>query len=123
MHSTMAASKAGQLKGCTIIGASNSMATEKPILTNSHDMKLTALLTADMPEGRPVVPRANNAPGTTTTAAPYSSDHAHIEFRVTSPASKAITPPKAAWAATTHHGESTGWLARQAAASCLVSDL
>ena len=54
-------SNAGQLRGCTSLGASISMATETPIFTNSHDMKLTALTPGDMLESRLVMPRAINA--------------------------------------------------------------
>ena len=70
MHNTRPASNAGQLRGCTILGASASMATETAILTISHNMKLTALLPGDMLESLLVMPRANSAPGTTTVAAP-----------------------------------------------------
>jgi len=52
------------------------MTTETAILTISHNMKLTALLPGDMLEIRLVMPRAIKAPGTTTVAAPYSTDHA-----------------------------------------------
>ena len=70
MHNTRPTSKAGQLKGCTIFGAKTNIATVAPIFTNSHNMKLTALLTGDMLDNLLVMPRAINAPGTTTAAAP-----------------------------------------------------
>ena len=70
MHSTIPASKASQLKGCTSLGATISMAIETAILTISHNMKLTALAPGDMLLSRLVMPRAIKAPGTTTVAAP-----------------------------------------------------
>ena len=51
------------------------MATETPILPNSHNMKLTADTPGAMLVSRLVMPRAIKAPGTTTVAAPYSTDH------------------------------------------------
>ena len=76
MHSTSATSKAGQLKCGTNLGAPISSATETAIFTISHDMKLTADTPGDMLVSRLVMPRAIKAPGTTTVAAPYSTDHA-----------------------------------------------
>jgi len=69
MHNTKPASKASQLRGCTIFGASTSIATDTPILTISHNMKLTALAPGDTLERRLVMPRAIKAPGTTTVIA------------------------------------------------------
>jgi hypothetical protein len=57
-------------QGCTSFGASISIATETPILTISHNMKLTALAPGDTLDRRLVMPRAIKAPGTTTVAAP-----------------------------------------------------
>ncbi len=70
MHSTIVASKAGQLRGCTSFDASINMATETPIFTMLHDMTLTALAPGDTLLSRLVMPRAIKAPGTTTTATP-----------------------------------------------------
>ena len=70
VHNTRPTSRAGQLRGCTIFGASISIATETPILTISHNMKLTALAPSDTLDRRLVMPRAIKAPGTTTVAAP-----------------------------------------------------
>lgn len=123
MHSTMPTSNAGQLRGCTSFGASTSMATETPILTTSHNMKLTALLPGDMLENRLVMPRAIKAPGTTTVAAPYSTDHPNSFFPVTSDASAASTTPTPTWTSTTRQGDSGGSLARKACACSLVSAL
>ena len=78
MHTTRPTSSAGQLRGCTSFGASISMTTETPIFTISHNMKLTALAPGDTLESRLVMPRAIKAPGTTTTAAPYSADQNHL---------------------------------------------
>ena len=47
-----------------------SMSTDTAIFTNSHDMKLTALLMGDMLESELVMPRAIRAAGNTTVAAP-----------------------------------------------------
>ena len=46
------------------------MATETAIFTIVHNRTLTALLTGDMLLSLLVMPRAINAPGTTTAAAP-----------------------------------------------------
>src|SRR5947208_2043019 len=46
-------------------GASISMATVTPIFTDSHSMKLAALVPSDRLESRLVMPRAIKAPGTT----------------------------------------------------------
>ena len=108
MHSTIATSKAGQLRGCTSFGASASMATETAIFTNSHNMKLTALAPGDMLLSRLVMPRAIKAPGTTTVAAPQSADQAVSDLPVMSIASKATTPPTAHCTKTTRHGETVG---------------
>ncbi len=70
MHNTRPTSNAGQTKGCTMLGAKTSMATETAIFTDAHNMKLTALLPGDMLEIRLVMPRAIKTPGTTTVAAP-----------------------------------------------------
>ena len=70
MHSTIPTSNAGQLSGCTSLGASISMATETPIFVISQNMKLTALAPGDVLVIRLVMPRAIKAPGTTTVAAP-----------------------------------------------------
>ena len=43
MQITKLTSRAGQLSGCTILGASISISTETAIFTDSHNMKLTAL--------------------------------------------------------------------------------
>ena len=70
MQTAKHTSRAGQLKGCRICGASMSMTTETPIFRISHNMKLTALWPGDMLENRLVMPRAIKAPGTTATPAP-----------------------------------------------------
>jgi hypothetical protein len=123
MHSTKPTSNAGQLRGCTSFGASTSMATETAILTVSHNMKLTAPTPGDMLESRLVMPRAIKAPGTTTVAAPYSSDHPTSCLRVSSAASSATPTPTAPCTATTRHGDSGGSLSRRACASSRVSAL
>jgi hypothetical protein len=121
MHSTKATSSAGQLKGCTSFGASISSATETPILTISHSMKLAALLPGDMLDNRLVMPRAINRPGSTTTAAPYSADSPVIGLPVKSHTKAATTTPSPACTATTRQGEIVGSLERRACASCGVS--
>ena len=113
----MATSNAGQLRGCTILGANNNMATENPILTNSHDKKLTALLVDDIPGGRPVVPRANKTPGTTAVAAPYSIDHITTVCPVSNHPIRAATTPSTACTAITCQGDTDGMRAFKAAAS------
>ena len=70
MHSTMPTSKAGQLRGCRIFGATTSKATDTPIFTDCHNMKLTALAPGDVLLSLLVMPRAIKAPGTTTVTAP-----------------------------------------------------
>ena len=70
MHNTIPTSKAGQDRLCTSFGARTSIAIEAPILTISHNMKLTALTPGDMLLKRLVMPRAIKAPGRTTVAAP-----------------------------------------------------
>ena len=118
MHTTRPTSNAGQLSGCTSFGASISMATETPIFTDSHNMKLTALTPGDMLDSRLVMPRAIKAPGTTTAAAPYSADHACSRPPPSSHANSATTPPTAACTATTRHGDTCGFRpARPALAS------
>ena len=123
MHNTRPTSSAGQLKACTIFGASISMATETTIFTNVHNMTLTALLAGDMLLSLLVMPRAIRAPGTTTVAAPYSTDHATPAFCVSSAANSAATAPTTACTTITRHGDSDGSLARSADASSAVSAL
>lgn len=74
MHSTIVASSAGQLRGCTHFGASISMAIETPNFTMLQNMTPTALAPGDTLVRGLVIPRAIKAPGTTTTAAPYSAE-------------------------------------------------
>ena len=95
MHNTSAASNAGQLRGCTSLGASISMATEAPIFVDSHNMKLTAPLAGDTLLSRLVMPRAINAPGRATMAAPYNADHATSSLPVNNIASSAVATPTA----------------------------
>lgn len=102
MHNTKLTSNMGQLRGCTIFGARNSISTETAILTDSHNMKLTALTPGDMLLIRLLMPRAIKAPGTTTTAAPYSAEFNTTRSPVTAQDNKATTAPTAACAATTH---------------------
>ena len=64
-HAANAASNAGQLNGRTSVGAAISKATVAPIFTVSHTMTPTAETAGDRPVSRLVMPRANNAPGTT----------------------------------------------------------
>ena len=85
MQTTRPTSKAGQLRGCTIFGAKTSISTETPIFTISHNMKLTALAPGDTLLIRLLMPRAIKAPGTTTTAAPYSADPNTARSPVISP--------------------------------------
>lgn len=102
MHNTRLTSIAGQLSGCTILGARTSISTETTILTDSHNMKLTALAPGDMLLIRLLIPRAIKAPGTTTTAAPYSADTNTTRSPVAAQDNKATTAPTAACATTTH---------------------
>jgi len=96
MHNTSPTSNAGQLKGCTRVGASKSMAIDTPIFTNCHTRKLTALAPGDVLLSLLVMPRAIKAPGNTTVAAPYNTDHAQTCLPVINTASSANTPPNAA---------------------------
>ncbi len=122
MHSTIVASNAGQLRGCTSFDASISMATETAIFTTLHDMTLTALAPGDTLLSRLVMPRAIRAPGTTTTAAPYSAEPSIPSAPPISPHSRALDTPIAACAATTHHGDTRDELfATRACASCRES--
>ena len=123
MHNTNVASNAGQIRGCTSLGASISMATEAMIFVDSHNMKLTAPLTGDTLLSRLVMPRAIKAPGRATIAAPYNADHANSCLPVNSIANNAVTTPTATCAPTTRHGDSGGCLARRADACSLVSGL
>lgn len=81
------------------------MPTETAILTNSHNMKLTALTPGDMLDSRLVMPRAIKAPGKTTTAAPYNSDAAIDALPVMTPAAADATTPTPACAPMTRQGE------------------
>ena len=58
------------------IGAAISKATVAPIFTVSHTKTPTAETAGDRRVIRLVMPRANNAPGTTAVTAPYNADHA-----------------------------------------------
>ena len=64
MQTTMPTNKAGQTSGCTILPATSNIASENPILTNSHNMKLTADAPGAMLLSLLVMPRAIKAPGT-----------------------------------------------------------
>ena len=123
MHRTTPTSIAGKLRFGTSFGASASMTTETAILTISHNMKLTALLPGDMLESLLVMPRAIKAPGTTTAAAPYSTDHAISCLWVRTPASRADTTPTANITPNTRHGDTAGSWARNTDASAAVSGL
>ena len=105
MQTTKDTSKAGQLKGCTSIGAAASNTTDIAILINSHNMKLTALAPGDTLESLLVMPRAIKTAGTTTTADPYKADAPTDTLCVMAPKSNATTPPTAACAATTRQGD------------------
>ena len=70
MHTTIVTSINGQLRPGTMRGAIASMKTAAIILTKAHTNMLTALITGDSELSRLVAPRASNAPGTATTAAP-----------------------------------------------------
>ncbi len=70
MHTTSPTSKAGHTKGCTILLATTNIASDTPILTNSHNMKLTADAPGAMLDNLLVMPRAIKAAGNTTVAAP-----------------------------------------------------
>jgi hypothetical protein len=48
MHSTRPTSNAGQLSGCTSLRREHQHRDRNPILTISHNMKLTALAPGDM---------------------------------------------------------------------------
>ena len=123
MHSTRPTSNAGQLKPCTSLGASTSMATETAILTNSHNMKLTALLPGPTLESLLVMPRAIKAAGTTTVAAPYRSDQPTSCRELSRAANSAATTPTPACTRTTLQGESEGDRARSDSASSRVNVL
>ena len=113
-HTARPINRAGQLSGCTICGANASISTETPILTASHNMKLTALPAADTLLSRLLRPRAIKAPGTTTAQAPYSADANTETSAVTHHATKATITPTAACAATTHQTGTWGCLLRKA---------
>ena len=115
-HAANAASNAGQLNGRTSVGAAISNATVAPIFTVSHTMTLTAETAGDKLDSRLVMPRANNAPGTTAVTAPYNADHACSRPPPSSHANSATTPPTAACAAITRQGDTCGFRARNAAA-------
>lgn len=117
MHNTSATSKAGQFKGWTTLGASTSISTDAPIFNVAQNITLAALVTGDTLAIGLVVPRAIKAPGTTTTAAPYSAEAAASREPVISHASAAISSPRPAWAAITRHGDSDGLRIRNASAS------
>ena len=123
MHSTKPISSAGQTSGWTTRLATNNIATETNILTVDHNSTLTALAAGDMLESRLVMPRAIKAPGTTTTAAPYSIDHATSGRRVINHPTSAATTPTATWVATTRHGETGSSWALKAATSSRLSRL
>ncbi len=74
-----------------------------------------------MPAERRVRPQAIRAPGSTTTAAPYSADQPTAASAVIAAPSTATTSPTAACTATTRHGESGGLTARNAATCSRVS--
>lgn len=121
MHTTKPTSSAGQTRGCTMRPASTSISTETAIFTASHNMKLTADVPGAMLESRLVMPRAIKAPGNTTAAAPYNSDHPTSLLPVASQPIKAATTPTPDCTTTTHQGDTTGSLARSAAACSRVS--
>ena len=66
MHTTRPTSRAGHTSGCTTRPATTSIASDTPIFTISHNMKLTADAPGAMLESLLVMPRAIKAPGTTT---------------------------------------------------------
>lgn len=70
MHTTRPTNRAGHTSGCTILPATTNIASETPIFTISHNMKLTADAPGAMLESLLVMPRAIKAPGKTTVAAP-----------------------------------------------------
>ena len=121
MHNTIATSSAGQFNGWTARGASTNINTDAPIFSSAQNIMLAALVAGDRRDIGLVVPRAINAPGSTTTAAPYSAEAAVAGEPVTSPATTAIARPRATWLAITRHGDSTGFRARSASASSRVN--
>ena len=67
---TKPANKASQLNSCTSLGAANSIATVKAILTISHTKKPVSAAFPCLVERCRDSPRANNAAGITTASAP-----------------------------------------------------
>ena len=94
MQSTIEISITGQTRPGTMRAASTSIATEATSLAIAQPIMLTALTTGDSAEIRLVAPRAINAPGTATTAAPYSADAA-ANSPATSHAARPASTPKA----------------------------
>ena len=108
MHSTRPSNNAGHTSGCTTRFAMTSITTETNILTVAHNITLTALAPGDVLLIGLVMPRAIKAPGTTTVAAPYSTDHATSCLPVAHADNSAATTPTANCTPSTHHGESGG---------------
>lgn len=67
---TRPTSKAGQLKSVTTLGAANSIATVRAILTASQKKKANMAAPAFTDDNLLVRPRANTAPGIITANAP-----------------------------------------------------
>jgi hypothetical protein len=119
MHSTIVASNAGQLRGCTSFGASISMAIETPNFTMLQNK--TALAPGDTLVRGLLIPRAIKAPGNTTTAAPYSAELNQPSAAPACPhsqANDAATTPTAACTAITHHGDTRRGLRATRSRAC-----
>lgn len=121
MHSTIVASNAGQLRGCISFGASISMAIETPNFTMLQTITPTALAPGDTLVRGLVIPRAIKAPGTTTTAAPYSAELNQPSAAPACPksqANEAAATPTAACTAITHHGDTRRGLRATRSRAC-----
>ena len=103
MHTTIAASKAGQLRLGTTLAAITSMATAAPIFNISQNMNPEAEAIGELVDF--VMPRASRMFGTTTDAAPYNADQKPVAVAITAAATPAHIMPTKACAAMTRQGE------------------